>query len=233
MRQVGQAAGLQEAEAAAFFRAAAADLAAGRDQAIALRRELSFEDIPAPRRLAPHAAALAVAVRPGQMDPAAPAAAGPAADADPEPAAGRFVLLYDPAGQPGWRGPLRVVVYIRADLDPEIAADPLLGQVGWSWLTEALDARTAGYEAISGTVTRVVTEGFGGKAGEQPLTGFELRASWSPVIPEPRVPAEAAAGPGLAGHVAAWCETLCAASGLPPLAAGVAAFPSPAARRRA
>ncbi|MDR0341712.1 MAG: DUF3000 domain-containing protein [Nocardiopsaceae bacterium] len=229
MRQVGQAAGLQEAEAAAFFQAAAADLAMGRDQAIALRRELSFEDIPAPRRLAPHAAALAVAVRPGQQD----LPAGPAADADPEPAAGRFVLLYDPAGQPGWGGPLRVVVYIRADLDPEIATDPLLGQVGWSWLIEALDARTAGYEAISGTVTRVVTEGFGGKAGEQPLTGFELRASWSPVIPEPPARAEAAAGPGLAGHVAAWCETLCAASGLPPLAAGVAAFPPPAARRRA
>ena len=54
---------------------------------------------------------------------------------------GRFVLLYDPAGQDGWAGPFRVIAYLRAELEPEIAADPLIGQVGWSWLTEALDAQ--------------------------------------------------------------------------------------------
>ena len=38
----------------------------------------------------------------------------------------------------GWAGSLRVIAYIHADLDPDIAEDPLLGQVGWTWLTEAL-----------------------------------------------------------------------------------------------
>ena len=211
MRQVG-AAELQDGQAPAAFRDALAGLAAGREQVAALRPGLSFEDVPPPRTLAPYAAAFAATV----------------ADGEDEVAAGRFILLYDPAGQPGWGGPLRVIVYIRAELDPEIAADPLVGAVGWSWLTEALD-RTGGYEAASGTVTRVVTEGFGGKAGETPVTGFELRASWSPTVPDDP---GAAAGAGLAGHVTAWCGALCAASGLPPLAAGVTALRVPGTRGR-
>ena len=212
MRQVGEAAAERDGRAAAAFTAAAGELAAGRDQAAAARPELSFEEVPPPRTLAPFAAAFAAAVQVGGA----------------EVASGRFVLLYDPAGQPGWEGPLRVIVYIRADLEPEVAADPLLGAVGWSWLTEALD-RTGGYQAASGTVTRVVTEGFGGKAGEPPASGFELRASWSPVVPAEPAPE---GGLGLAGHVTAWCGALCAASGLPPLAAGVTALRAPAARSR-
>jgi hypothetical protein len=110
---------------------------------------------------------------------------------------------------------------VRAELEPEIAADPLVGQVGWSWLTEALDARSAGYAAPSGTVTRVVTEGFGTKQEEPVATEFEMRASWSPTT----------AGDDdfeLGRHLAAWADTLCVASGLPPLPAGVAQLrPSP------
>ena len=96
---------------------------------------------------------------------------------------GRLVLLYDPDGQQGWNGFFRLVAYVRADVEPEMAADPLLGEVGWSWLSEALDARVPGYAVPSGTVTRVITEGFGAKQDEVPLTGFELRASWSPTGP--------------------------------------------------
>jgi hypothetical protein len=68
-------------------------------------------------------------------------------------------------------------------------------------------------------VTRVITEGFGAKQDEVPLTGFELRASWSPTGPEHQ--------PGFAGHddldaldlsahIAAWCDCLSAAAGLEP-----------------
>jgi hypothetical protein len=176
----------------------------------AIRPELCFEDVPAPRTLAPFATAVGVTVK---------------ADGS-EVASGRFVLLYDPAGQRGWAGPMRVIVYIRAEVEQEIAEDPMVGQVAWSWLTEALDARTAGYLQPSGTVTRVITEGFGAKGGEPPSLGFELRASWSPA------PADDEPGlAGLAGHLAAWCGAVCAASGLPPLAAGVTAL-RPAGRRR-
>ena len=198
----------------AVFDVAVADLHAGCDAQRPLRPQVAFEDVPAPRRLAPHAAAIGATVR--------AADAGPQEQADI--ALGRFVLLYDPDGQPGWGGPFRVVAYIRADVEPEIAADPLLGTVGWSWLTEALDARAVGYAAPSGTVTRVVTEGFGGKQDEPTATELELRASWSPSGPPPSAP------PPLAGHVAAWCDALCAAAGLPPAAAGVSVLPRP--RRR-
>ena len=181
------------------FAAAAAAFLAGRDAQA--DRDFLFEDVAAPKRLAPYATAIAASV---QRDGA-------------DVAWGRLVLLYDPDGQEGWDGVFRLVAYIRADVEPEMAADPLLGEVGWSWLSEALDAHVPGYAVPSGTVTRVITEGFGAKRDELPLTGFELRASWSP------------AGPGnsdaddrdldsldLPAHISAWCDCLSAAAGLEP-----------------
>jgi hypothetical protein len=215
MRQVGKVTAPSE-EASAAFSAAVAGLRSCQDQVREIRPELTFEDVPAPRTLAPFATAVGAAVK---LDGS-------------EVASGRFVLLYDPDGQRGWAGPLRVIVYIRAELEPEIAEDPMVGQVAWSWLTESLDARTQGYAEPSGTVTRVVTEGFGAKRAEPPATGFELRASWSPVADAAGVPpGDDGAPDGLAGHLVAWCGTLCAAAGLPPLAAGVSAL-RPAGRRR-
>jgi hypothetical protein len=182
-----------------MFAAAVAAFLAGRDAQA--DRDFLFEDMPAPKRLAPYATAIAASV---QRDGA-------------DVAWGRLVLLYDPDGQEGWDGVFRLVAYIRADVEPEMAADPLLGEVGWSWLSEALDAHVPGYAVPSGTVTRVITEGFGAKRDELPLTGFELRASWSP------------AGPGnnnadvrdldildLSAHISAWCDCLSAAAGLEP-----------------
>lgn len=211
MSLAGRAASRQAAEAAEIFRIAAADLEAERDRQTALRPELSFDDVPAPKRLAPYAAAFSAVVSTDGADIAA----------------GRFILLYDPAGQTGWAGPFRIVAQIQAELDPEIVVDPLLGPVGWSWLTEALDARAAGYAAPSGTVTRVVTEGFGAKRDEPAATEFELRASWSPAEPE-----SGPEQPILASHLAAWCDALCAAAGLPPLVPGTSALPPPHVRPR-
>jgi Protein of unknown function (DUF3000) len=190
----------------ASFRLAVADLEAGLEQQRDARPELAFEDEPAPRRLAPYAAAIAASVLEG----------------DTEIGWGKFVLLYDPAGQAGWAGQFRIIAYVRAELDPEIAADPLIAEVGWTWLVEALDARATGYGQTSGTVTRVVTEGFGSKQDEPMSTGFELRASWTAT-------ASGDARPALDGHVAAWCDALCMAAGLPPL--GVSALRPPGRRR--
>jgi hypothetical protein len=223
---------------AAAFRSAVAALEAGMAEQRRVRPELAFESQPPPRRLAPYAVAFGAAVHepdPGH-GPAGGARPGTGDDADTEIGRGSFVLLFDPAGQAGWAGPFRIVAYVRADLEPEIAADPLIGQVGWSWLTEALEARTAGYRQISGTVTRVVTEGFGVKQTEPVVTGFELRASWSPggVAPGSGQAAARSSSPvpsDLDGHVAAWCDALGAAAGLPPLPAGVSAL-RPRPRRR-
>jgi hypothetical protein len=167
---------------------AVAGFMAGQDAVLSERDDIAFEESPAPRRLAPYATAIgATAVRDGD-----------------EAGTGRLVLLYDPEGHEGWTGVFRLVAYVRADIEEEIAADPLLGEVGWSWLTEALEQHAPGYTAPSGTVTRVITEGFGAKSGELPATGFELRASWSP-------PEDA----DLGVNVAAWCDLLAAAAGLP------------------
>jgi len=185
--------------AEATFAAAVAAFLAGRDAQTG--RAFVFEDVPAPKRLAPYATAIAATV---QRDGA-------------DVAWGRLVLLYDPDGQEGWDGVFRLVAYIRADVEPEMAADPLLGEVGWSWLSEALDAHVPGYAVPSGTVTRVITEGFGAKRDELPLTGFELRASWSPAGPE-----NSGAGDpdldilDLSTHISAWCDCLSAAAGLEP-----------------
>jgi hypothetical protein len=216
---------------AATFRSAVSQLQSGVAQQRQERPEIAFDDQPPPRKLAPYAAAIGATVHvPFGGQPGAP-------DADTEIGWGSFVLLYDPAGQAGWGGPFRVIVFLRAELDPEIAADPLVGQVGWSWLTEALEARCAGYRQISGTVTRVVTEGFGAKEDRPVATEFELRASWSPVLPcegrpagRPEPAAPGGAPQDLDGHLGAWCDALCAACGLPPLPAGVKALRRP--RRR-
>jgi hypothetical protein len=213
-----------EMDAAATFRSAVSDLETGLDQQRRARREVDFDSQPPPRKLAPYAAAIGAIVHepgPGRGSGAAARSAAER-DADTEIGWGSFVLLYDPAGQAGWPGPFRIIAYVRADLEPEIAADPLIGQVGWTWLTEALDARTTGYRQVSGTVTRVVTEGFGAKEDQPVATGFELRASWSPAEP----------GPDFGGHLAAWSDALCTASGLPPLPVGVSALRPPRPRRR-
>lgn len=188
----------------AEFAVAVAEVETGIAAQRQLRPELTFEAEPPPRRLAPRAYAVAATVL---------AAAG----ADTEIGWGKFVLLFDPAGQPSWDGKYRIIGYVRAELEPEMTVDPLLNEVGWSWLTEALDARTTGYGMISGTVTTVVTQGFGSKQDEPTSMGFELRASWSPVISD-----ESSAA--LDGHVAAWCDVVSAAAGLPPVVPGVAAL---------
>jgi hypothetical protein len=165
------------------------------------RSELHVEELPAPQRIAPYSAAITADV---------------VANGE-EVGSGRFVLLHDPAGNTAWHGTFRCVTFARADLDPEMATDPLLAGVGWSWLMDALGSHGANYDAPSGTVTSVSSESFGGMAGEPPRAEIEVRASWTPSLDE---------GARLNPHLAAWAELLCTLAGLPPLAAGVVMMPS-------
>ncbi len=162
-----------------------------------LRPEVFVEEMPAPQRIAPFSAALSADLNVGGE----------------EVGGGRLVLLYDPAGNDAWLGSFRCVAYARADIDPEMVTDPLLGAVGWTWLLDALDAHDAEYAAPSGTVTRVASESFGGMSDEPGSAQLEVRASWSPVGP-------------LGAHVEAWGDLLCTAAGLPPVPAGVIALPN-------
>ncbi|AOT61755.1 MULTISPECIES: DUF3000 domain-containing protein [Streptomyces] len=176
------------------FRAAVDALRAARP-----RPEIELEPTRPPRRLAPWAYALeAAAVEDGE-----------------DLADGRLVLLHDPAGHEAWQGTFRLVTLVRAELEPEMAADPLLPAVCWSWLTGALEARGLSYGAASGTVTQAGSYYFGGLAGRRPATQIEIRASWTPE--------EGRGGaPDAAAHLAAWADLLCQVAGLPPAAPGPA-----------
>jgi len=173
---------------AAGFRVLEAELRAERDQLCGLRPELSFEDVPAPRTLAPYASALAATV---QVDGS-------------DVASGRLVLLYDPAGHDAWEGNLRLVTYVTAEIEAELAIDPLLATVGWSWLTDALDERGTEYTAIAGTVTQTTSTRFGDLAGPPASADLEIRASWTPLDAD------------LGAHLLAWCDLLASTAGLPP-----------------
>ncbi|MFF0294891.1 DUF3000 domain-containing protein [Kitasatospora sp. NPDC004615] len=153
-----------------------------------LRPEVQLSPRPAPRRLAPHAFALSASV---EVD-------------GEELADGTLVLLHDPASPEAWNGEFRVVTMTRAELEPEMAGDPLLSEVGWSWLMDALQAHGARFAEPGGTVTRCHSQYFGALAERGASTEIELRASWTP------------ADRRFDRHLAAWAELLCVCAGLPP-----------------
>jgi hypothetical protein len=152
------------------------------------RPEIEVEEVSAPRNLAPYAFALSGTVR---RD-------------DEDVADGRLILLHNPAGHPAWEGTLRLVTFVTAELDPEMAGDPFLPDVGWSWVIDALDHQGAHYKAAGGTVTQTLSTRFGDLAGEAPTADIEIRASWTPVDRD------------LGAHHDAWCALLASTAGLPP-----------------
>jgi hypothetical protein len=189
------------------------------------RSELRLEEIPAPARLAPFAVALgAEVVAPGEP-PLSGAAHGPAEAAlsrasgsdDVELATGRFILLHDPDGSDVWEGEFRIVTYIRAQLEPEMGNDAMLGSVAWTWLVEALQNHAAPYRSAGGTATRVLSESFGTLSERPDSIDIELRASWTPATPD------------ITSHLEAWSDMVCTFAGLPPLPEGV--IPLPRLRR--
>jgi len=163
-----------------------------------VRSEVRVEPIRSPQRLAPWSYAVAADVR--------------AADGT-ELATGRLVLLHDPDGAEAWDGVLRLVAFASAELESDMAGDPLLPEVGWSWLTGALAERGAAYLAAGGTVTQTTSTRFGDLHGPRTSIALELRGSWTARTPE------------LGPHLLAFVDLLCTAAGLPP--EGVTVLDSP------
>lgn len=174
-------------------------------RAVSVRPELVLEEVPAPTRLSPHAVALA-----GEV------VAHHHGEADDPVATGRFVLLCDPTGPEPWEGIWRVVTYAKATMEPEVGGDPMVGEVGWSWLVDSVQGRGQRWRAQAGTVTAVSSQSFGALAGRDPLVELEIRASWTPVIGDVC---------DLTGHLQAWGDVLCTIAGLPPLPEGVVPLP--------
>ena len=157
-------------------------------RAEAPRPEILLEEIPPPRKPAPYSYALSATVL----------------RAGTEVATGRLILLHDPAGHDAWRGDLRLVTLVSAELEADLAGDPLLPAVAWTWLTDGLDQHGAAYTAIGGTITQTASVGFGELAGPPPAADLEIRASWTPVSED------------LRAHLYGWCAMLSSTAGLPP-----------------
>lgn len=161
------------------------------------RDDLTVHEIGAPAGLAPDSIALAGDVRP---------------EAEGEASlygTGRFILLRDPDEPSAWNGAWRVVCFAQAPLETDIGVDPLLADVAWSWLVDALESRGAAFHSASGTATKILSKGFGSLAADGDGAQIELRASWTP------------SGP-MTTHVEAWAELVCMLAGLPPGSEGIA-----------
>ncbi len=182
--------GVTSAEPAQFREAVAAM------NATTVRPEIELGPIRPPQRLAPFSYALGAEVRHPET-----AIVPERSEGD---AFGRLILLHDPEGAEAWDGTMRLVAYIQADLDSSEAVDPLLPEVAWSWLVDALEARAEHVTALGGTVTATTSVRYGDISGPPRAHQLELRASWTATTLE------------LGPHVQAFCEVLEHAAGLPP-----------------
>jgi len=156
-----------------------------------VRPDLHLTEIPGPNRIAPFTIALE-----GTLD-------APEEEDLEEPdsaAQGRFVVLYNPEGEAAWQGEFRVVTMVNAELDAEIADDPLLSDVVWTWLTDLLAAAGLEVNALGGTVTRVLSTSFGLDGGAS--AELEIRASWTPT------------DANLAPHLQVWMDLMATAGGV-------------------
>ncbi|MEZ5186090.1 MAG: DUF3000 family protein [Candidatus Nanopelagicales bacterium] len=158
-----------------------------------VRPEIEVSEAPAPSRLAPYAYALTAEI-----------------GTDPEIGSGRFVLLHDPGRPAAWDSDTRLVVYVEADIDPEMAQDQLLTDVGWTWLQECLVASEVPFAALGGTVTAVRSTSFESLSARGQETSIQIRGSWSPATLD-----------DLPAHYAAWIALMELSAGLPPYYPGV------------
>lgn len=164
------------------------------------RHDLAVEEIGSPQRIAPHSIAISAELL---LD-------------DEELANGRLILLHDPAGNDAWGGTYRIVSYARADVDLDMVADPLLPEVAWSWMNDALETHGASHGHLAGTVTASYGKAFGDMEGSEDRAEVELRSSWTPTLGS-RDP--------LIGHLRAWQDLLGLVGGSPVLPEGMLHFP--------
>jgi len=164
------------------------------------RAGLDVEEIGSPQRIAPHAVAVTAELEGDGEDPVATA---------------RLILLHDPAGNTAWNGTFRMVSYVRAEVELEMVTDPLLPDVAWSWLTDALAAHGCLAGELAGTVTASFSKGFG-EMSDSDRAEVEVRSSWTPTLD---------AAHRLTPHLAAWQELIGLVAGQPQLPPGLLKLP--------
>lgn len=164
------------------------------------REGIRVEEIASPQRIAPFSLAIEAEF----------------SDGESVLSNGRLILLHDPAGNETWEGTFRVVSYARSDMDLEMVADPLLPDVSWSWMQDALDEHQASHHRLAGTVTASYGKAFGAMEGAEDQADVEIRSSWTPALDD---------GDSLTVHLLAWQDLLGHLAGRPPLPKGVVQFP--------
>lgn len=148
---------------------------------------VDLEEVPAPTRLAPWSAAISMRTRSEENGEAL--------------ASGRFVVLHDPIEQVGWNGNFRLVAQCRSQIDHDMGTDPALAAAMWDWMHDCLYDAGASYHDLNGTVTRELSESFGGLELRGATAHVEVRASWTPSTPY------------LGEHLHAWADLMCRTSG--------------------
>lgn len=162
-----------------------------------LRDEITLGTIRPPQKLAPFSHAVGLEVVGNSADDVVPV------DTDGD-AFGRLILLHDPGAEEAWEGAMRLVAYIQADMDSDVAGDPLLPDVAWEWLTESMEDCGATHTNLGGTVTATSSVRFGEIGGPPRAHQLEMRASWT------------AEDLDLTKHVEAFSRVLANVAGLPP-----------------
>jgi hypothetical protein len=163
-------------------------------RAATLPAEAVLHEIPAPTRAATYAVALEVHIPAGEGEDAS---------------SGSFVVLHETGGHAVWDGDFRIVTVAKAQLESEMGADPFLSEVAWCWLAEAIEASTAPWSHLAGTVTRTLSESFGDLKIRGDEVGVEVRASWTPHTPD------------VGSHLEAWIAFVARLGGVDLLPTGV------------
>ncbi|MDO4411880.1 DUF3000 domain-containing protein [Cutibacterium sp.] len=161
---------------------------------------LEVREIPAPTRISPFSVAIEGSVVVNGDDLGS----------------GRLILLHNPAGSEAWQGTSRFVAMVRAEVDPSMASDPLVGNVAWSWLIDSLNTHHASYHAEAGTVTSVVSRPFGQLGADPESNHIEVRASWTPNL---------SSAEDIDSHLESWSDLCLFSCGISPIPDEIAPLP--------
>lgn len=186
MKQASKVAGVSEIVPPDEFRTALESL---RDSQV--DGALEVKEIPAPNRIAPWSAAVSIK-------------SWATANDDRPLGSSTLVVLCDPHQRDAWGGTLRLIGHARIQIDPDQSTDPLLSEVVWQTLADCLDSAGASFHRMVGTVTRELSETFGGLDLRGSALNVDLRCSWSPATPY------------IGEHLEGWSDALRQNAGIAP-----------------
>lgn len=158
-----------------------------------------MREVPGPARIAPYSAALSIGTNPEVLG-------------HEDEATSTLAILYDTTQADLWGGPFRLVGQLRARIDADMSTDPLLGDVLWRGLEQVLKSSVPqdsnGINLLMGTVTRELSETFGGLELQRPALNVEIRCSWTPTFSHDTEP-------DLSLQVSAWADYVLQVAAIP------------------